>query len=60
MDVPALIVALIVGAIAGWLAGLLVHGAGFGLGGDTLISITGAVVAAGKQDLRKGVGPSPF
>ena len=46
MDVIALIVALDIGAIAGWLAGLLVHGTGFGLGGDILIGIAGAIVSA--------------
>jgi uncharacterized membrane protein YeaQ/YmgE (transglycosylase-associated protein family) len=36
---------LIVGAIAGWLAGLIVKGAGFGLLGNIVIGIVGAVVA---------------
>jgi uncharacterized membrane protein YeaQ/YmgE (transglycosylase-associated protein family) len=39
-----LIVILIVGAIAGWLAGLLVQGTGFGLLGDILVGILGALV----------------
>jgi uncharacterized membrane protein YeaQ/YmgE (transglycosylase-associated protein family) len=36
---------LIVGAIAGWLAGLVVRGGGFGLIGNIVIGIIGAVVA---------------
>ena len=34
---------LIVGAIAGWLAGLIVKGGGFGLLGNIVIGIVGAV-----------------
>lgn len=41
----ALIIALVVGGIAGWLAGLLVQGTGFGLVGDIVIGILGAVIA---------------
>ena len=40
-----LIAALIIGAIAGWLAGKIVHGAGFGLIGNFVIGIIGALVA---------------
>ena len=36
---------LVIGAIAGWLAGLIVRGAGFGLIGNIVISIIGALVA---------------
>jgi len=36
---------LIIGAIAGWLAGLIVKGGGFGLLGNIVIGIVGAVVA---------------
>ncbi len=35
---------LIVGAVAGWLAGKLVRGYGFGLFGNILIGIIGAVI----------------
>jgi uncharacterized membrane protein YeaQ/YmgE (transglycosylase-associated protein family) len=37
---------LIIGAIAGWLAGLIVRGAGFGLIGNIVIGIVGALVAS--------------
>jgi uncharacterized membrane protein YeaQ/YmgE (transglycosylase-associated protein family) len=36
---------LIVGAIAGWLAGLIVKGYGFGLIGNIVVGILGAVIA---------------
>jgi uncharacterized membrane protein YeaQ/YmgE (transglycosylase-associated protein family) len=36
---------LIVGAIAGWLAGVIVKGGGFGLIGNIVIGIIGAIVA---------------
>ena len=42
--VEVLIVILVVGAIAGWLAGLLVQGTGFGLPGDIVVGILGALV----------------
>jgi uncharacterized membrane protein YeaQ/YmgE (transglycosylase-associated protein family) len=44
MDVQALIIMLLIGAIAGWLAGLIVSGYGFGLIGNIVVGIVGAVV----------------
>ena len=41
----SIIWALIIGAIAGWLAGLIVRGAGFGLIGNIVVDIIGALVA---------------
>jgi uncharacterized membrane protein YeaQ/YmgE (transglycosylase-associated protein family) len=40
-----ILVTLVIGAIAGWLAGVIVQGSGFGLIGDILIGIAGALVA---------------
>jgi uncharacterized membrane protein YeaQ/YmgE (transglycosylase-associated protein family) len=40
-----IIAALIIGGIAGWLAGKIVHGAGFGLIGNIVIGIIGALLA---------------
>jgi len=40
----SLIIILVVGAIAGWLAGLLVQGTGYGLLGDIVVGILGALV----------------
>jgi uncharacterized membrane protein YeaQ/YmgE (transglycosylase-associated protein family) len=42
----ALIIALVIGAIAGWLAGLLVQGTGFGLLGDIVVGIVGAMITS--------------
>jgi uncharacterized membrane protein YeaQ/YmgE (transglycosylase-associated protein family) len=41
----SILAALLIGAIAGWLAGLIVRGAGFGLLGNIVIGIIGALVA---------------
>jgi uncharacterized membrane protein YeaQ/YmgE (transglycosylase-associated protein family) len=46
MGIEGLIVALIIGAIAGWLAGMVVKGGGFGLIGDIVVGIIGAIVAS--------------
>ena len=40
-----IIEALVIGAIAGWLAGVIVRGAGFGLIGNIVVGIIGALVA---------------
>ena len=40
-----IIAALIIGGIAGWLAGLIVRGAGFGLVGNIVVGIIGALLA---------------
>ena len=40
----ALIIALVIGAIACWLTGLLVQGTGFGLLGDIVVGILGALI----------------
>jgi uncharacterized membrane protein YeaQ/YmgE (transglycosylase-associated protein family) len=40
----SIIVLLLVGAIAGWLAGTLVRGFGFGLIGNVLVGIAGALI----------------
>jgi uncharacterized membrane protein YeaQ/YmgE (transglycosylase-associated protein family) len=41
-----IIAALIIGGIAGWLAGLIVRGAGFGILGNIVIGIIGALLAS--------------
>ncbi len=45
MDLQGLLILLIVGAIAGWLAGVIMKGYGFGLIGNIIVGILGAVVA---------------
>ena len=44
MDVTGLLILLAIGAVAGWLAGIILKGSGFGLIGDIIIGIVGAVV----------------
>lgn len=39
------IIWLIIGGLAGWIAGLIVQGTGFGLIGNIVIGIVGAVIA---------------
>lgn len=41
-----ILVILFVGLIAGWVAGKIVRGTGFGLIGDILVGIAGALVAS--------------
>ncbi|MGA7327261.1 MAG: GlsB/YeaQ/YmgE family stress response membrane protein [Rhodomicrobium sp.] len=45
MDPTAIIIMLLVGAIAGWLAGIIYSGAGFGLVGNIIIGLLGAIIA---------------
>ncbi len=44
MDITIVLIALAMGAVSGWLAGILIKGSGFGLIGDILIGIVGAVI----------------
>jgi uncharacterized membrane protein YeaQ/YmgE (transglycosylase-associated protein family) len=41
-----ILVILFVGLVAGWLAGKIVRGAGFGIIGDIVIGILGALIAS--------------
>lgn len=45
MSTESILVILFVGIVAGWLAGKIVRGTGFGLIGDLLVGIAGALVA---------------
>ncbi len=45
MDPASIIVMLLIGAIAGWLAGQIVEGFGFGLIGNIVVGILGAIIA---------------
>ena len=45
MGPQSIIVWLIVGAVAGWLAGKVVRGGGYGLVGNIVVGIIGAVIA---------------
>ena len=45
MSAEAILIILIVGAVAGWLAGVIVRGMGFGLIGNIVVGIVGALIA---------------
>lgn len=57
MSLAAIVIWLVIGAIAGWLAGLIVKGYGFGLVGNIVIGILGAVFG-GWIFAALGIGPS--
>ena len=42
----SILVFLFVGLVAGWLAGKVVRGTGFGIIGDVLVGIAGALIAS--------------
>jgi len=44
-DPVSLIIFLLIGAVAGWLAGQVMRGGGFGLLGNIIVGILGAIVA---------------
>ena len=46
MSTESILIALIIGGIGGWLAGLIVKGAGFGVVGNIVIGILGALLAS--------------
>ncbi len=46
MSNESILVILFVGLVAGWLAGKIVHGTGFGIIGDIVVGIAGALIAS--------------
>jgi uncharacterized membrane protein YeaQ/YmgE (transglycosylase-associated protein family) len=46
MSNEGILVILFVGLIAGWLAGKVVRGTGFGIIGDIIVGVAGALVAS--------------
>ncbi|MGQ0658600.1 MAG: GlsB/YeaQ/YmgE family stress response membrane protein [Chromatiales bacterium] len=44
MDITSLIIFLVIGAVAGWLAGMIMKGGGFGLPGNIIVGIIGAMI----------------
>ena len=56
MDPVGLVIMRVVGAIAGWLAGQIMKGGSFGLIGNMIVGIVGAVIAG---FLLPGVIPIP-
>lgn len=47
---------IVVGLIAGWLAGKVMHGRGFGLLGDIIVGVVGALVGGWLADSVLGLG----
>ncbi|MFN8458075.1 MAG: GlsB/YeaQ/YmgE family stress response membrane protein [Anaerolineae bacterium] len=56
MDAMSFILWLVVGAVAGWIAGELMRGRGFGLIGNIIVGIIGAVIG-GLLFGALGIGP---
>ena len=56
MEPMSIIIMLVVGCIAGFLAGLILRGGGFGIIGNIIIGILGAIVSG---FLLKGMIPVP-
>jgi uncharacterized membrane protein YeaQ/YmgE (transglycosylase-associated protein family) len=55
----SIIIILFVGLVAGWLAGKIVRGTGFGIIGDILVGVAGALIASllfPKLGIRLGTG----
>ena len=46
MSTESLLVIICVGVVAGWIAGQIVQGTGFGILGDLIVGIAGALVAS--------------
>jgi len=46
MSLQSLIIILLIGAVAGWLAGVLMRGRGFGILGNIVVGIVGALCAS--------------
>ena len=44
MNITGILIYLFIGAIAGWLAGLIMKGGGFGIAGNIIIGIIGAMI----------------
>jgi uncharacterized membrane protein YeaQ/YmgE (transglycosylase-associated protein family) len=44
LEAQSLIAFLVIGAVAGWIAGLLMRGGGFGLLGNMVVGIVGAII----------------
>jgi len=44
VDLQNLIIFLIIGAVAGWIAGMLMRGGGFGVLGNIVVGVIGALI----------------
>lgn len=55
----SILVIIVVGVVAGWLAGVLMRGSGFGLIGDLVVGLLGALIGdwlLPRIDIHLGVG----
>ena len=59
-NVSELISLLAIGAVAGWLAGILLKGRGFGLIGNIIVGVIGAVIGVFASGLLASVITLPF
>jgi uncharacterized membrane protein YeaQ/YmgE (transglycosylase-associated protein family) len=59
MGIENLIVFLVIGLIAGWLAGQIMKGGGYGIVGDLIVGIIGAVIGGWLWGALRlpGIGP---
>jgi len=46
MSIESLLITLLVGAVAGWLAGRFLRGTGYGLVGDIVVGLLGALIGS--------------
>ena len=46
MNSESLLVTLLVGALAGWLAGLIMRGSGYGILGNVIVGLLGALIGS--------------
>lgn len=44
MNIESLLITLLVGAVAGWIAGLFMRGSGYGLVGNIVVGLLGALI----------------
>lgn len=54
MDIVQILIMLAIGAVAGWLAGNIMRGGGFGLIGNIVVGIIGAVVGVFIKEMLAG------
>jgi len=59
-NISELISLLAIGAVAGWLAGILLKGRGFGLIGNIIVGVIGAVIGVFASGLLASVITLPF
>jgi uncharacterized membrane protein YeaQ/YmgE (transglycosylase-associated protein family) len=59
MEAQGLLVTLLIGLIAGWLAGKIMRGGGFGIIGDLIVGVIGAVIGGWLWGVLRlpGIGP---